>query len=138
VSLSATDRDSLDRTRLTIRQGPLVGPVLARVVGIHAARAPLPMDRLQDALLIADAIAARAPAYAISERLPVSLRAGDGQLELRIGPLREGGATRVLDGAEVAGAVNVVERLSDDVRVRPGSSGAEYLVIVLGDGEQTA
>jgi len=138
MSLAAADADSLDRTRLTIRQGPLVGPVLARVVGIHAARAPLPMDRLQDALLIADAIAARAPAYATSERLPVSLRAGDGRLEMRVGPLREGGAKRVLDGAEVAGAVNVVERLSDAVSVRPGSSGVEYLVIVLGPAEQTA
>jgi hypothetical protein len=123
---------ALDRTRLTIRQGPLVGPVLSRVVGMHAARAPLPMNRLQDALLIADAIAARAPAYAVAERLPVSLRAGGARLELRVGPLREGGAARVLEGAEVAGAGNVIERLADEVSVRPASSGAEYLVIAVG------
>lgn len=137
MSTTTTESGNLDHTRLTIRQGPLVGPVLARVVGIHAARAPLPMDRLQDALLVADAIAARAPAYALSEHLPVSLRAANGRMELRVGPLREGGATRVLDGAEVAVAGNVIERLADEVRVRPGSAGDEYLVIAIG-GEQPA
>jgi serine/threonine-protein kinase RsbW len=134
VKVATPDAGSLDHTRLAIRQGPLVGPVLARVVGIHAARAPLPMDRLQDALLIADAVAARAPAYALSEHLPVALRAADGRLELRVGPLRAGGATRVLEGAEVAGAGNVIERLADEIRIRPGSSGSEYLVIALGGG----
>ena len=90
---------ALDRTTVTIRQGPLIGPVLSRAVAIHAARAPLPVDRLNDALLVADAIAARAPAFCVGERLPVSLRAADGRLDLRIGPLREGGAERVLEGA---------------------------------------
>ncbi len=130
--MSALDSGGLDHTRMTVRQGPLVGPVLSRLVGIHAARAPLAMDRLQDALLIADAIAARAPAYAIAEWLPVSLRTTEGRLELRVGPLRDGGATRVLEGAEVAGAGNVIQRLADEVRVRPASSGAEYLTIAIG------
>lgn len=136
--MSSLDAGSLDHTRMTVRQGPFVGPVLARLVGIHGARAPLPMDRLQDALLIADAIAARAPAYATAERLPVSMRAAEGRLELRVGPLRAGGATRVLEGAEVAGAGNVIERLADDVRIRPASSGAEYLTIAIGAAEQAA
>jgi serine/threonine-protein kinase RsbW len=129
--MSAPDASQLDHTRMTVRQGPLVGPALGRLVGIHAARVPLALDRLQDALLIADAVAARAPAYAIAEQLPVSLRTASGRLEMRVGPLREGGAARVLEGAEVAGAGNVIERLSDDVRIRPASSGAEYLTITV-------
>jgi serine/threonine-protein kinase RsbW len=136
--VSTPDSGTLDHTRMTIRQGPLVGPVLGRLVGIHAARVPLNLDRLQDALLIADAVAARAPAYALSEQLPVSLRTTGGRLELRVGPLREGGATRVLEGAEVAGAGNVIARLSDEVRIRPASSGAEYLTIVLGEPGRAA
>ncbi|HEX6389763.1 MAG TPA: hypothetical protein VFZ89_09955 [Solirubrobacteraceae bacterium] len=136
--MTTTDSGSLDHTRMTVRQGPLVGPVLGRLVGIHAARVPLPLDRLQDALLIADAVAARAPAYALSERLPVSLRTSGGRLEMRVGPLREGGATRVIEGAEVAGAGNVIERLSDDVRVRPATSGAEYLTITVSAPERAA
>ncbi len=129
--MTALEPRGLDHTRLTIKQGPLVGPVLSRVVGIHAGRAPLPLDRLQDALLIADAIAARAPAYSVSEDLPVALRASDGRLELRIGPLREGGAAKVLEGTSVEGAGNVVERLADEIRVRPGSGGSEYLVVTI-------
>ncbi|MDQ3632329.1 MAG: hypothetical protein M3417_13880, partial [Actinomycetota bacterium] len=73
---------------MTVAVGSLVGPVLSRVVGIHAARADLPIDRLNDAVLVADAIAARAPAFAAGDRLPVSVQSGAGRLELRIGPLR--------------------------------------------------
>lgn len=130
--------DALERTRLTIRHGPLVGPVLSRVVGIHAARAPLPVDRLQDALLLADAIAAQAPAYTLAGDLPVSLRGADGRLELRVGPLRAGGAARVIEGAQVDGAGDVVRRLADEVRVRPASSGAEYLILTLDSSDPGA
>ena len=46
-----------NQARLQIRSGPLVGAVLSRVVGMLAARAQCPIDRLDDALLISDAIA---------------------------------------------------------------------------------
>ena len=48
-------------TQVSIAAGPLVGPVLRRVVGMFAARADLPLDRLDDAVLVADLVAARAP-----------------------------------------------------------------------------
>ena len=41
-------------TRVSIASGPLVGPILRRVVGMLAARADLPLDRLDDAVLVAD------------------------------------------------------------------------------------
>ena len=41
-------------TSVSIAAGPLVGPVLRRVVGMLAARADLPLDRLDDAVLVAD------------------------------------------------------------------------------------
>jgi len=121
--------DRFDRTRVTVAVGPLVGPVLARVVGIHAARADLPLDRLNDAVLVADAIAARAPAFAMDERLPVSVQSGAGRLELRIGPLRPGGGRLVIEGAALPNVGSVIERLADTVRVRDGGGGGEYLVI---------
>ena len=43
-------------TRVSIAAGPLVGPVLRRVVGMFAARADLPLDRLDDAVLVADVV----------------------------------------------------------------------------------
>lgn len=122
----------VDRTRLTVATGPLVGPVLSRVVGIHAARAELPVDRLNDAVLIADALAARAPVYARDGRLPVSVQSTPGRLELRLGPLRPGGAGRVLESAALPEVGSVIERLADGVRVREGAGGDEYLVVRMG------
>lgn len=122
-----------DRTRLTVVVGPLVGPVLARVVGMHAARAELPLDRLNDAVLVTDAIAARAPAFAVEDRLPVSVRSDRGRLELRVGPLLAGGAQRVLEGATLPEVGSVIERLTDTVRVAPAAGGDEYLVLRVGD-----
>jgi hypothetical protein len=124
----------VDRTRVTVASGPLVGPVLSRVVGIHAARAQLPVDRLNDAVLIADALAARAPAYAAEDRLPVSVQSAPGRLEVRVGPMRAGGAARVLEGAALPEVGSVIERLADTVRTRQGAGGDEYLVVRLGNG----
>ncbi|MCW3011847.1 MAG: hypothetical protein JWO90_2251 [Solirubrobacterales bacterium] len=121
--------DRVDRTRVTVAVGPLVGPVLSRVVGIHASRADLPIDRLNDAVLVADAVAARAPAFAVGGRLPVSIQSGPGRLEVRIGPLRPGGGQRVLEGAALPAVGSVIERLADSVKVRGGAGGDEYLVI---------
>lgn len=121
-----------DRTRLTVAVGPLVGPVLARVVGMHAARAELPLDRLNDAVLVADAIAARAPAFAVGDRLPVSVRSDTGRIELRVGPLRSGGARRVLEGAALPEVGSVIERLTDAVQIHPAAGGDEYLVLTVG------
>lgn len=126
--------DRFDRTRVTVALGPLVGPVLARVVGIHAARAELPLDRLNDAVLVADAVAARARAFTVGDRLPLSVRSGRGRLELRIGPLRSGGGRGVLEGAALPTIGSVIERLADTVRVRTGAGGDEYLVIRIDAG----
>ena len=121
--------DRVDRTRVTVAVGPLVGPVLARVIGIHAARADLPIDRLNDAVLVADAIAARGPAFVAGLRLPVSVQSAPGRLEIRVGPLRPGGGQRILDGAALPAVGNVIERLADAVRVRDGAGGSEYLTV---------
>ena len=124
----------VERTRVTVATGPLVGPVLGRVVGIHAARAELPVDRLNDAVLVADTIAARAPAYAIGGRLPVSVQSSPGRIELRVGPLRAGGGQRVLETASLPDVGSVIERLTDQVKVRTGAGGDEYVVIRVGEG----
>ena len=131
-AVGTDDADALarvDRTRITVAPGPLLGPVLARVVGIHAARAALPVDRLHDAVLIADAIATHVPTPATGSRLPVSVQSAPGRLELRVGPLPSGGGRRVLEGAALPAVGNVIERLADAVRVSAGAQGNEYLVV---------
>lgn len=130
-NVSGTD-GHLDRTRVTVKAGPLARPVLARVIGIHASRAELPVDRVGDALLISDALASQAPALTEHrQRLQVSVGSEPGRLEIRVGPLRPGSSRRLLDDAAIAGTGRVVERLADDVRVRTQIAGGETLVLRL-------
>jgi hypothetical protein len=102
---------------LTVAQGPLVGPVLSRVVGMLAARAQCPVDRLDDALLVADAIAAHAPAHARNGVLTVELSSGEEGLELRVLDLEPSGAPALLSDAVLPGVGNVLERIADHVAI---------------------
>jgi hypothetical protein len=122
-------------TRVSIVSGPLVGPVLRRVVGMLAARADLPLDRLDDAVLVADLIAARAPAHVANETVDVSLQSGPRTLSLRIGPLRPGGGEALVVDAAVPGVGNVIEQLADELSV--STEGGEYLVVRLAYAEAT-
>jgi len=107
----------IDRTRVTVSSGPLAGTVLARVVGISASRADLPVDRLDEAMILADAIAAHAPAHVPEGRIELSCRTTAGCLELRLGPLRAGGGARLLDDGTLPSAGNVIRRFATETRV---------------------
>lgn len=113
-------------TELSVASGPLVGPVLRRVVGMLAARADLPLDRLDDAVLVADVIASRASAYA-PEAVHVQLAPGDRTLWLRVGPLRPGGASALLGEAAVPDVGSVILKLADEVHVDTDDAGDEFL-----------
>jgi hypothetical protein len=104
-------------TRVSIAAGPLVGPVLRRVVGMFAARADLPLDRLDDAVLVADVVAARAPAHVADDTVDVALASSTRSLDLRVGPLRSGGARALVVDAAVPGVGNVIEQLADGVEI---------------------
>lgn len=101
--------------------GPLVAPVLSRVVGMLAARAQCPVDRLDDALLVADAIAAHAPGHSTDGHVTVELRTGGDGLELRVLELTPEGGDGLLADASLPGVGNVLERIADDVRVEGGT-----------------
>ena len=117
-------------TTVSIASGPLVGPILRRVVGMLAARADLPLDRLDDAVLVADLIAARAPAHSIDDKINVALDPGDRSLLLRIGPLRQGGGQALIVDAAVPGVGNVIEQLADELSVTPEGE-TEFLLVRL-------
>ena len=117
-------------TTVSIVAGPLVGPVLRRVVGMLAARADLPLDRLDDAVLVADLIAARAPAHVAEGRVDVALEPGSRSLSLRVGPLRAGGGEALIVDAAVPGVGNVIEQLADELSVSP-EDGGEFLHVRL-------
>jgi hypothetical protein len=96
-------------------QGPLVAPVLSRVIGMLAARAHCPVDRLDDALLVADAIAAHAPGRSRNNHVTVQLRSNEDGLELHVLDLGDGGGEGLLADAALPGVGNVLERIADEV-----------------------
>jgi hypothetical protein len=62
--------------------------------------------------------------------LSVAPRAGRRRLELRVGPLRSGGAERVLGNAAVAGVGPLIERLVDRVDVAPDAVGEQIVLVI--------
>jgi hypothetical protein len=99
-----------------VRSGPLVAPVLGRVVGMLAARAQCPIDRLDDAMLLTDAVAAHAPRYSRDAQVVVTVATDDDGLELRIVDLGVGSAARMLADGELPGVGNVFDRIADEIR----------------------
>lgn len=117
-------------TSLSVAAGPLVAPVLRRVVGMVAARADLPLDRLDDAMLVADMIAERAQDHMVGETVDVILEPGERSLWLRIGPLRAGGGSSLVSDADVPGFGNLIEQLTDEISIVE-HDGAEFLALKL-------
>ena len=114
-----------------VANGPLSAPVLGRVVGMLAARADCPIDRLDDALLVADAVAAKAATFSDDGRIEAQIVARLGSVELQIGPLRAGGANGLIESAALPGVGNVLERVADELETQEGADGSEYLLIRL-------
>jgi hypothetical protein len=118
-----TDGAISNEAVVRIRSGPLVGAVLGRVVGMLAARAQCPIDRLDDAILLTDAVAAHAPVHARNSHVHVVVAADDERLELRVGELRPDGARRLLADGDLPGVGNVFDRVADDVQAGSGPDG---------------
>jgi serine/threonine-protein kinase RsbW len=116
---------------LRLATGPLAAPVLCRVVSMVLARADCPMDRLDDALILCDAIAAHAPGCASDEHLAFTMATDTRGIELRVGELSEQGAAKLLADAHVPGVGNVLERVSDELRVEPSRTDSSHEELVL-------
>jgi hypothetical protein len=126
------ERAAGEVTRVRLRSGPIVGPVLCRVVSMVLARADWPVDRLDDALLVCDTLCAHAPAYACDGRLTFSMNANEHRAELRVADLVAGGAAGLMRDAMLPVVGNVIERVSDQVFVEPDERGeSSQLVLVL-------
>ena len=116
---------------LRLATGPLAAPVLCRVMSMILTRADCPMDRLDDALILCDAISVHAPVYASDGHLALTMATDTRGIELRVGELCERGASMLLADAEVPGVGNVLERISDELRVEPSGAGGSHAELVL-------
>jgi anti-sigma regulatory factor (Ser/Thr protein kinase) len=115
-------------TELVTDRPELLGPVLARMVGALAARRDLSVDRVSDAVLVTDAIAAAVPSRFADGRVRLGLDDGGAGIALRVGPMEAGAAARIREELEVPDVGGSLEALADELAVEESGDG-EYLVI---------
>jgi serine/threonine-protein kinase RsbW len=119
---------SSDATEISIGRSELLAPVLARIVGALAARRDLPVDRVADAVLLTDAIAAAAPGRFADRKVKLALADGEGGLELRLGPMESGGAEAIREELGIPDVGGSLEALADEFAVE-GAAEGDYLAI---------
>lgn len=117
-----------EATELVMDRPELLGPVLARVVGALAARRDLSVDRVSDAILVTDAIAAAAPSRFSDGRVRLGLDDRQGGIELRMGPMEPGAATQIRQELEVPDVGGSLEALADELTIDQSEDG-EYVII---------
>lgn len=118
--------------RLVVACGPLTRPLVARVVGIAAARADLPFDRVEEALELADEVAERSQPELSSDQLELDVRPSAGGIVLRVGTLRCDGARRIVDGA----SATAIARLATSWGTEPEGDGERLVVEIAGHGNR--
>lgn len=117
-----------------VRQGFLCEAVLVRILGAMAAQADLPVDRLADAQIVAEAISRQGSRHSADGALQVGFSWTPRRVCIAVGPLSPGGATRLLEESAVPGVGPVLERVSDEVSTHEEDEG-ELLELVIGAGE---
>jgi serine/threonine-protein kinase RsbW len=130
-ALPADDATPGNSARVRVAAGPLVGPVLGRVVAMLAARAHCPVDRLDDALLVVDTLAANSAEHALDGRVTLNVYSRGGELVLRLGPLLAGGGQTIMQRASIPGLGNVLERVADSVSLEELGDGTQALLVSL-------
>jgi len=117
-----------DAAEIVAGSSELLGPVLARIVGVLAARRDLPVDRVSDAVLVTDAIAAAAPGHFADGVVRLALADAEDGVELRLGPMADGGAEEIRNELGVPDVGGSLEVLADEFAVE-GAEDGDYLAI---------
>jgi len=119
---------STDATEIVVGSSELLSPILARVVGALAARRELALDQISDALLLTDAIADAAPGRFRNGEVRLALADREKGLELRLGPMEDGGAELIRGELSVPDVGGTLEALADEFAVE-GSEDGDYVAI---------
>lgn len=126
ASVSAAIED--DATELRVGDADLVAPILSRAIGALAARREVTVDRLSDAMLLSDAISAYAPNCFENGYVCLSIVDRSEGVELRIGPMRRGGAAQLRESLGLPEVGASLETLADELRVEDSDEG-EFLLV---------
>jgi anti-sigma regulatory factor (Ser/Thr protein kinase) len=119
-------------TGLAVAPSSLARKVLPRVICVLAARARFTTDRIADAELLADALVAHASELSATSHLELSVSVDPRSLQLHVGPLEDGRAERLMSASALPDAGSVIERLSDEQRLR-ADGDATMLELLLVD-----
>jgi serine/threonine-protein kinase RsbW len=117
-----------EQTEMKVGHPDLVAPILSRALGALAARREITVDRLSDTMLLSDAISAGAPQGFDDGLVSLSIADRDEGLELRVGPMKSGGAERLRSSLNLPELGGSLESLADEVRVERDDAG-EFLVV---------
>jgi serine/threonine-protein kinase RsbW len=115
---------------VAVSAGSLAAPVLGRVIGLLAARAGFSLEGISEAQLVTDSLAAHVPRVIVGNRIQLGIDRPDDGLLLRVGPLEEGGAARILEASALGDLPPVLERLTKAHRVDAHKDG-ELLSLTL-------
>jgi serine/threonine-protein kinase RsbW len=109
---------------------PVHSPVLRRVVAMMAAHVGFTMDRLSDAVLVAETLAAHTRSHTVNGVVRVIVEDREAGVVLRVGPLVDGGATGLLADSRLPAYGGVLEHLADEVAAE-APNGGEFLMVRL-------
>jgi anti-sigma regulatory factor (Ser/Thr protein kinase) len=108
--------------------GLLTGPVLSGVIGMVAARSGFSVERLSDAQILSDAIAAHGHASYPGRHVHVAIDSHEHELRLRLAPLVEEGGTALVRASGIGGLEPLLERLSDELEIERSGEREELLL----------
>jgi serine/threonine-protein kinase RsbW/stage II sporulation protein AB (anti-sigma F factor) len=124
-------------TVVSIGDADLAGLVVSRVLSSLGVRADLSVDKLSDAILLGDAIAGGAPDGFVDGRVQVAVSDQPGAIAVKVGPLREGAAERLLAALEVPTLGASLRMLADDIRVETAAGGDHLMFKVAERGARS-
>lgn len=117
-----------EATELRVAKPEILGPVLSRALTALAARHEITVDRISDAMLLADAISAAAPRGFDDGHVRLSIADRPEGVELKVGPMRSGAAESLRESLSLPALGGSLETLADEVRTEQSGDG-DYLVV---------
>jgi hypothetical protein len=117
---------------IAIAPAALSAAILNRLVSALAARAGFSIDRLSDAQLVTDALAARIAPVLDGVYVSVGIGVRERTVELRVGRLRAGGSASLVAASAIGELGPVISRLTDEIAVSHAGRG-EMLTLVMRD-----
>ncbi|WP_354701508.1 hypothetical protein DSM112329_01827 [Paraconexibacter sp. AEG42_29] len=129
--LSLAAPESLERSRLTVTCGDLARSLAGRFVTALGAETALSLDRVEEACLVAEALADRCGDLTPDGELQLAVAVHAQRLELRVGPLQRGSAQRLLAGDAGGPGGGAIRRLATSIDVRQLRGETDVLVVVV-------